>query len=109
MDVVMCVCLIHNVAAFKLTEEFAIMRLPSYYSICPSQPKYEVRLCPLYTEHFINYFSQKLTFFFKFNNFQSLKLFFRDFSLSAHLAENLDIASLELRSCSTKLLTQNVL
>ena len=45
-------------------------------------------LCPicnsvfisLYTEQSINYFVQKLTFFFKFNKFQPQKLFFRDFS-----------------------------
>ena len=31
------------------------------------------------------YFGHKLTFFLKFNKFQSLKLFFRDFSSSANL------------------------
>ena len=39
----------------------------------------------VYTEKSISYFGQKLTFFFKFNTFWSLKLFFRYFSLSANL------------------------
>ena len=34
----------------------------------------------LYTEQSINYFVQKLMFFFKFNKFHPQKLFFRDFS-----------------------------
>ena len=85
------------------------MGLPSHYSICPSQLMYQIKnfwlkanvlyeqllssvhmrhvvpyatvcLCSLYTEQSINYFVQKLTFFFKFNKFQPQKLFFRDFS-----------------------------
>ena len=74
------------------------MGIPSYYSICPSQLKYQMKkfwlevvvfkeqllssvpyatlcLCSLYTEQSINYFGQKLTFFFKFKVFQPLKLF----------------------------------
>ena len=71
------------------------MGLPYHYGISPSQ-LYEqllssvpyatfilfvtVCLYSLYNEQFINYFVQKLTFFFKFNKFQPQKLFFRDFS-----------------------------
>ena len=44
-----------------------------------------VYLCFLYTEQFSNYFDQKLTFFLKLNKFQSLKVIFSDFSLSANL------------------------
>ena len=38
-----------------------------------------VCLWSLYTEQSINYFGQKLTFFFKFNKFQPLKFLFPDF------------------------------
>ena len=40
-----------------------------------SVPYATLRLCSLYTEQFINYFGQKLTFVFKFKVFQPLKLF----------------------------------
>ena len=102
-----CVCPIRNVTASKLMEKSAIKGLPSHYSICPSQLKYQMKkfwlkasvlyeqllssvpyalvcLWSLYTEKSINYFGQKWTFFFKLNKFQPLKLFFRDFSLSAN-------------------------
>ena len=109
-----CVCSICNVTACKLMEESAIMGLPSHDSIRPSQFKYQMKkmwlkasvlyeqllssvpytpLCPihnsmfmfLYTEQSINYFGQKLTFFFELNKLQPLKIFFRDFNLSANL------------------------
>ena len=93
-----CVCPIHNVTACKLMEERAIKGLPSHYNICLSQLKYQMKnfwlkasvlygqllssapyaalcLCSLHTEQFINYFGQKLTFFFKFNKFQPLNFF----------------------------------
>ena len=108
-----CVCPICNMTACKLMES-AIMGLPCHYSICPSHLKYQMKkfwlkasvvyeqlisnvpcaticpirngmLCSLYNDSFINYFGQKLTFFFKFIKFQPQKLFFRDFSLSANL------------------------
>ena len=86
----------HNVTAGKLLEESAIMGFPSHYSICPSQLKYQMKnfwlrvgvlheqllrnapwaplchmrnmvcLCSWCTEQFINYFSRKLSVFFKF-------------------------------------------
>ena len=75
------------------------MGLPSHYSLCPSQLKHQMKTfwlkasvlyeqllsSVLYTTtcpatQSINYFGQKLAFFFKFNTFQPLKLFFRDFS-----------------------------
>ena len=37
------VCPLHNMAASKLMEESAIMGLPSHYSICPSQMKYQIK------------------------------------------------------------------
>ena len=39
-----CVCPIRNVAACKLMEESAIMRLPSHYRICPSQLMYQIKI-----------------------------------------------------------------
>ena len=98
-----CVCPICNVTAFKLMEESTIMELPCHYSICLSHLKYQIKnfwlkasvlyeqllssvpyatvcLCHVYTEQSINYFGQKLTFFFKFDKFQPLKLFFRNFN-----------------------------
>ena len=38
-----CVCPIRNVTAGKLMEEGAIMRLPSHYSMCPSQLMYQIK------------------------------------------------------------------
>ena len=75
------------------------MGVPSHYIICPSQLMYQIKyfwlkasvlyeqllssipyatvcLCSLYTEQSINYYVQKLTFFFKFNKFQPQKKFF---------------------------------
>ena len=52
-------------------------------------PHATVCLCSLYTEQSFNYFGQKLTFFFKFNKFKSLKLFFRDVSLSANFLKKI--------------------
>ena len=80
------------------------MRLPYHYSQCPSRLKYQMkklwlkasvlyeqllssvpyvtlfRICngmlySLCNEQSIDFFGQKLTFFFKFNKFQPLKLF----------------------------------
>ena len=51
-----------------------------YEQLLSSVPYAMVCLYSLYTEQSINYFVQKLTFFFKFNKFQPQKLFFRDFS-----------------------------
>ena len=78
-------------------DERAIKGIPSLNRICPSQLKYQIKkiwlkacawyeqllnsvpyatvcLYSLYTEQFINYVGWKLTSFFKFNKFQSLKL-----------------------------------
>ena len=50
-----------------------------YEQLLSSVPYAMVCFCFLYNEQSINYFGQKLRFFFKFNKFQPLKLFFRDF------------------------------
>ena len=79
------------------------MGLPSHHNVCPSQLIYQIKkigsrlmccmsnysvvshtqhfvpyamicLCSLYTEQFINYVVQKLTFFFIFNEFQPIFL-----------------------------------
>ena len=39
-----CECPIRNVTACKLMEESAIKGLPSHYSICPSQLKYQMKI-----------------------------------------------------------------
>ena len=102
-----------NEIACKLIEESAIKGFPSRYSIYSSQLKYQMKkvwlkasvlymsnyLVVSHMQHFAPYatvclwslyaeqstFGQKLLFFFKFNKFKPLKLFFRDFSLSANL------------------------
>ena len=38
-----CVCPIRNMTACKVMEDTAIMGLPSDYSICPSQLKYQIK------------------------------------------------------------------
>ena len=96
-------CPVYSMNACQLIEESVIKGLTSHYSICPSQLKYQIKkiwlktsvlyeqllssapyatlcLCSFYTEQSINYIGQKLTSFFKFSKFQSLKLFFRDFT-----------------------------
>ena len=100
-----CVCPKRNMAACRLMGDSTIMGLPSHYSICPSQFMYQIKqkfgsrqvccmsnysvvshtqhfvpyamvcLCSLCNEQSMNYFVQKLTFFFKFNKFQPQKLF----------------------------------